>query len=102
MNNTISEVTNIPYENMTDIVRRCLLHDILNGIKEGETQFNVDLGIGTLTLRLDTYFPEFKFNPTQEFHNEIIDLTSESEDPLTMAAEEKINKIIEDFYKELL
>lgn len=105
VNKTIASLADVDEEcinYLQKLTTDATLHEIYNTVAEGGTLFQVNNGIGTVTIDWTSSDPVITFNPTIAFRNGLNDVLKEGVDPLVEGLEQKVNKAVLELYKELI
>lgn len=108
MNNLIQDISVLfqikeDYLNkMIDVSNDVISHDILESIKNKETNTVIDIGIGLLNICILDDHLEYKFIPSEELENNILKTYRTKKSNLVSRVETKLTTKILNMYKELL
>ena len=101
----LSELYNIPKASLSkikDTIIILLAQYTKEVQKEKESVLEVDIGIGSLYIKIDAEQVEYKFIPNKKTQKSISDCLQANKDPLQIKIEESFKKRIKEIYKELL
>ena len=107
MNNMIediSKITTIPRVTLQKLLEKsemCICHDILEQILRNETYICVDILFGELYLNIDNDQVKFKFIPSSQFEDMLVETINNKTSPLITAVEDGLSTKIMNVYKEL-
>ena len=107
MNNTIedlSKVTTIPRVTLQKLIEQsemCVCHDMLEQILNNENYICVDIMFGYLYINMDEDNVKFKFVPSAQFEDMIVDTINTKRSPLINAVESALSTKIMKVYKDL-
>lgn len=101
----LSTITGIAINDMTklfDNMSLCVCNDVLESIHSGEDVCELNIGIGKLILRVDDNEIMYKFIPSSQLENDLINTIKNNSSPLIQHAENCLCKRFNNTYKELL
>lgn len=103
--NDISAITGIPKLTLETLFNRmslCIGHAVWESTCKNDVLTDVDIGIGTLYIKLEDNNIKYKFIPSDKLNNTVQLSVKSKNSPLLTAAETSLQKKIENTYKELL
>lgn len=103
--NDLSILTTIPILNLNKLsTRSCedMCHCVLESINSNEQVSSLDIGIGQIVVFVDDEQIKYKFLPSSEFEQMLIDSINSNKSPLTNTIEQSLQKRMINIYKELL
>lgn len=101
----LSKLTTIPIDSLCLLSNKaiwCICDEVEDTILNGETITTIDIGIGNILIKNEEDEVKYKFIPSKELENNIIDTTINKKNPLKIIIEKTlINKIL-NTYKDVL
>ena len=101
----ISLLTSVPYKtlkNLCDKSNECICHSVLETLQESIRETTVDIGIGQLTVVVDSDEIYYKFKPAPKLEEMLINTVTTNSDPLVTQIEQKLVNRILNTYKDLM
>ncbi len=101
----ISLLTSVPYKtlkNIWDKGNECVCHSVLESTQNGNVETIIDICIGKLTIITDHNEIYYKFRPSSELENMLINTLTTNKDPLIGNIEQKLVSRILNTYKDLV
>ena len=99
----LSKITTIPQQGIQNLVNKSediICHELLQRL--GYDDFlEIDIGIGKLNILLMGDELYYKYIPSKEFENKLIDCIKSKKSPLTQAVENQLKSKMIKAYKEL-
>ena len=75
---------------------------ILNNLHDGNNECGINIGMGTLYIRVFPDMIHYQFEPSVEFQKKVSEAIESYEDPLLSEIQLKIDRKLSQLYKELL
>lgn len=103
--NDISEITGVSLNALYELIDKSQLiiaHDVFENLKEKNSQTTLDIGIGTLYIKLEDEKIKYKFIPSKNLDKLVYQAATQKSSPLANRAELMLNKRIDQTYKELI
>jgi hypothetical protein len=88
--------------NLVDLATCCISHDVLESIIEKNSTTEVDIGVGTLYIKLEGDEIKYKFIPSKKLEESVLKTVTYNLDHLVSKVESSLKKKIENTYKNLL
>ena len=85
-----------------DYLPYVICNDILNNYKEGTAITEEDLGIGTLSIKVDADTIKYKFTPSKSFEGALLKTVEDKKSPLVARLETIIGQRLSSEYKDLI
>lgn len=101
----VARLTTIPIsalERIENISRSVACHAMLEMIEDGCEELRVYFGFGTLRIHIDGDEVQYRFEPSDEFQNEIKQTITTRESPVARKLEARLVEQFVNTYKELL
>lgn len=101
----LSTLTTIPYSNLQKLFYRLgtiIAYDVQEAIKTGEQISTLDIGFGTLNIKVTTDDVSYKFIPSSTFEQDIVRGVLDSDIKLVNDVEESLRNRILTAYKDLM
>ena len=101
----IACLTTIPVSALLDLEKLygdCLVHNIYENLICGNNPIEVDIGIGTLYIKLEDANIKYKFIPSKNLEETVAQTIRTKTSPVTIAVNTALRKRIENVYKQLL
>ena len=101
----LSTLTTIPYSNLQKLFSRLgtvIAYDVQESLKKGEQISALDIGFGTLNIKVTTDDVSYKFIPNSVFEKDIVDGVLRGELQLITDIEDSLRSKILSAYKDLL
>ena len=105
LNQDLSDVTGIPkltLDNLSYKACTCLGHSVYESLLKKEPLTEIDIGIGTLYIKVEGNDIKYKFIPSTKLETTVSFTIQNKESPLIVDAEKSLKTRIEKTYKELL
>lgn len=103
--NDISTLTNIPFYILNELSDKSILsisHSVYEGLLENEPLTEIDIGIGTLYIKLEDANIKYKFIPSKKLEKEVAETISSKQSPLVKEVDDSFRSKIDYAYKKLL
>lgn len=84
------------------IAEYCIAHDVYESMCYRQEFAEIDIGIGTLVVKVDDDSIRYKFIPSENLENMMIEMTKTRKSPILSKLENNLQTKIEKAYKELL
>ena len=104
LNQDLSQLTTIPrlqFDNINKVQTNLICHYVAEGLADQEQQVSVDIGIGTLYIKVDGEEIRYKFIPSHKLENGVKYAVVTKESPLVGDVESIIKDRICNAYKDL-
>lgn len=101
----LSVLTTIPLaslQRLIDLSESCICHAVAEDMMQKEPITTVNIGIGKLLIKQDTDCIKYKFIPSSEFEDAIIQTVVNKKSPLETQVESTLTQCILKTYKDLL
>lgn len=101
----ISEITNVPKLTLEKISAKgelCIADAVVEVLARGDSQVTLDIGIGTLTIRVSESEVKYKFIPSTRLDTTILRSITLRESPLIPKLDNALVARIQATYKELI
>lgn len=103
--NDLSALTTVSVHSLKELAEKAnftIAHTVFENIKSGNPLTTIDIGIGTLYIKLEDENIKYKFIPNKNLKALVCQAATSKESPLINEAEMVLNKRIEQTYKDLL
>ena len=101
----LSKLTTIPVKALNNLVEKSnwiICDSMYTNLIENIHSVVVDIAIGTLTITDDQDVIRYKFTPSKELEQAILDVCTKKKNPLTINLETALAKKITDTYKDFV
>ena len=101
----VSKLTGISYNALFDLcktVNMCIAQAVKETVSDNEEYTYIDIGIGTITIRVDEDEIKYRFAPSRPLDTTIKDSLESQDGVLIDAINTKLKERFEKAYKELL
>lgn len=99
---TLTTIKDSTLSKLTKEINYCITDAVCKSIYNEETETNIDIGIGTLTIRFDNNQVRYRFVPSKELEASIASAIIEEKNVLVTALEtslvDKLNNIYKSFF----
>lgn len=99
---TITSISKLSLDKLAEKSCACICHHVLETLAEKKNIATIDIGIGTLYIKIDLDTVKYKFIPSTFLDRNVSKTLANNESPLAMLAENVLKERIEQAYKELL
>lgn len=99
---TLTTITRSALEKLVLNSQRCIGHSVLENFLNKEPLTSIDIGIGTLYVKLEGDMVKYKFTPSKELDETICHTIINKQSPIVSTLEHTLKERIENTYKELL
>ena len=103
--NDVSELTNIPKLTLDHIIERfnlCITHAMYEAMIEKESKVELDIGLGTLVIKLEPNEIKYKFIPSKSLDDQVRFTVVNKKSPLMIEVDKALNERVQNAYKELV
>ena len=103
--NDLSTLTTIPVSNLTELVKKsnfCICDDLEDSILAKKDSTDIDIGIGTLTIKVVNNNVKYRFTPSKQLESNVTSTIIDNKNPLTCEAENALVNRIMETYKDFL
>ena len=104
LNQDLSQLTTIPklqFDNINKVQVNLICHYVAETVAEQESVTEIDLGIGTLYIKVDGEDVKYKFIPSHKLENGVKYAITTKESPLILDVESILKDRICNAYKDL-
>lgn len=101
----LSALTGVTVTSLNDIMNRaemCISHDVFETILSGDELTTIDIGFGTLTIKVCEDCIKYKFEPSRNLEQTILEACNSGTSPLLQRASDALSERIQHTYKELI
>lgn len=101
----LSQITTIPVVNFNQITKKskyCICDCIQSEILDGNDCVDIQIGIGTLSIKVTDSEIQYRFVPTEDFEEDIKTVVLDHKNPLQQLAEKKLSSRILKCYKDYI
>ena len=108
MNNLINDLTLLTgvsknaLDELTDKANLAIAHCVFETLREGNPLTSIDIGVGTLYIKLEDENIKYRFVPNKNLEALVSQAATSKSSPLSNRAEMILNKRIQQTYKDLL
>lgn len=99
---TIHELNPNDVNELCDHIINLLCSNVLLNLESGENEIRVDVGFGYLIMRSFEDKVIYQFEPSQQLRDKLQETLTKNVDPLACELKSKIDKKLQQLYKELL
>lgn len=103
--NDLSVLTNVSINSLYELLDKANLiiaHDVFENLKEKNPTTTIDIGVGSLYIKLEGENIKYKFIPSKNLEDLVCKTVSSGSSPITNRVDLVLNKRIEQTYKDLL
>lgn len=100
----LSVLTNVAkynLESMVNLSTNLISHAVFESVREQEPYTEVDIGVGTLYIKIEDDMIQYKFIPSTKLDNAVKDTVKNNRSRLTVTVEDTLGKRIMSTYKDL-
>lgn len=99
---TLTNIDEVALQKLVSITEDCLCHSVLESTLEKEPLTAVDIGIGTLYIKLEGDSIKYKFIPSESLEKGVQTTVTTKKSPIGVRATDILKKKIEAVYDGLL
>lgn len=103
--NDLSILTTISRTSLEKLVNNsnwCISHNVLENLLEKNPLTSIDIGIGTLYIKLEDNLIKYKFTPSKALEDMVSSTVTSKQSPIVNELESNLKERIENTYKDLL
>ena len=101
----LSALTGLSVTSLNAVMGRanmCVAHDVYEGVITDENEIEIDIGIGTLTVKVCDDVLKYRFVPSKALEQSLIDVVNKKTSPLLEMANDTLRERIKRTYKEIV
>jgi hypothetical protein len=101
----ISAVTGLTVTSLNEVMGKaalCVAHSIYEGVVAEENEVEIDIGIGTLVVKICEDAIKYRFEPSKALAQSAMDAVNNKTSPLLERANETLRERIKRTYKEIV
>lgn len=101
----ISALTGLTVTAINDVMSRasmCVAHSVYECTVTGENEVEIDIGIGTLVIKVCDDAVKYRFEPSKALEQSMIDVVNNKTSPLLEQANATLRERIKRTYKEIV
>lgn len=98
----ISTISTVSISTLSKFVKQinwCITDAVCKSTYSGDTETNIDIGIGRLIIKYDNEQVKYRFEPSQELDNAVVAAIVDEQNPLVDNLEESLIEKITNAYK---
>lgn len=101
----ISALTGLTVTSLNDVMSRasmCVAHSVYESVLSEENEVEIDIGIGTLIVKVCEDVVKYRFEPSKALEENLIEVVNKKQSPLLEKANETLRERIKRTYKEIV
>ena len=99
---TITGISKLSLQNLAEKTNLCISHSMLECIQCKDPQAEIDIGIGSLYIKLEGDTIKYKFIPSKNLEETVAFAIKQKESPLTLKIDKALGERIENAYRSLI
>lgn len=101
----ISALTGLSVTSLNEVMNKasmCVAHGVYESILTGDNEVEIDVGIGTLVVRVCDDVVKYRFEPSKSLEQNLVDVVNKKTSPLLERANDTLRERIKRTYKEIV